>query len=54
MKIKKMLGHKTQWCTYTTTSSQNDELGQNFVSGHNLLEQTFLNACATCELFDGP
>ena len=22
MKIKKMLGHKTQWCTYTTTSSQ--------------------------------
>ena len=22
MKIKKMLGHKTQWCTYTVTSSQ--------------------------------
>ena len=22
IKIKKMLGHKTQWCTYTTTSSQ--------------------------------
>ena len=22
MKIKKMLGHKTQWCTYTTTFSQ--------------------------------
>ena len=31
-----------------------DELGQNFVSGHNLLEQTFLKAYATCELFDGP
>ena len=31
-----------------------DELGQNFVSGHNLLEQTFLKACTTCELFDGP
>ena len=31
-----------------------DELGQNFFSGHNLLEQTFLKACATCELFDGP
>ena len=31
-----------------------DELGQNFVSGHNLLEQTFLKTCATCELFDGP
>ena len=31
-----------------------DELGKNFVSGHNLLEHTFLKACATCELFDGP
>ena len=33
---------------------KNDELGQNFVSGHNLLEQTLLNTCATYELFDGP
>ena len=33
---------------------KNDELGQNFVSGHNLLEQTLLNACATCELFYSP
>ena len=24
-----------------------DELGQNFVSGHNLLEQTLLYTCAT-------
>ena len=31
-----------------------DELGQNFVSGHNLLEQTILTACATCVLFNGP
>ena len=22
MKVKKMLGHKTLWCTYTTTSSE--------------------------------
>ena len=29
-----------------------DELGQNFVFGHNLLEQTFLKACATCVLSD--
>ena len=29
MKIKKMLGHKTLWCKYTTTSSrERDELGQ--------------------------
>ena len=33
---------------------KNDELGQNCVSCHNLLEQTLLNTCATCELFDGP
>ena len=31
-----------------------DELGQNFISGHSLLEQTILKACATCVLFDGP
>ena len=31
-----------------------DEQGRNFVSGHNLLEQTLLNTCATCVLFDGP
>ena len=31
MKIKKMLGHKTQRCTYTATSSrERDELGQEF------------------------
>ena len=30
-----------------------DELGQNFVTGHNLLEQTIMKVCATCVLFDG-
>ena len=31
MKIKKMLGHKTLWCKYTTTSSrERDELSQEF------------------------
>ena len=30
-----------------------DELGQNFVSGYKLLEQTLLNTCATCIYFDG-
>ena len=54
MKIKKMLGHKTQWCTYMQLLHKNDELGQNFVSSHNFLEQSLLNACATCELLDGP
>ena len=31
-----------------------DELGQNFVFGHNLLKQTILKACATCVHFDDP
>ena len=30
-----------------------DELGQNFVSGHNLLKKTIFKACATYEPFDG-
>ena len=33
---------------------KNDELGQNFVSGYKLLEQTLFNTCTTCVLFDGP
>ena len=31
---------------------KNDELRQNCVSNHNLLEHTLLNTCATCEHFD--
>ena len=31
-----------------------DDLGQNFVFGYKLLEQTLLNTCATCVHFDGP
>ena len=54
MKIKKMLGHKTQRCTYTATSSQEWwTRAKNFVSGYKLLEQSFLNACATCPFVDG-
>ena len=41
MKIKKMLGHKTLWCTNTTTFSQEWWTRANSVSSHNLLEQTF-------------
>ena len=42
--------HKTQQLLH-----KNDELGQNCVSGHKLLEQqTLLNTCATCVHFDGP
>ena len=55
IKIKKMLVHKTLRCTYTATSSiGRDELGQNFVFGHNLHEQSLLKACATCEHFEVP
>ena len=31
-----------------------NELGQNFVSSHNLLKQTILKACATLVHFDDP
>ena len=36
------------------SSFRRDELGQNFVSGHNLLEQTILKTWATCVLFLQP
>ena len=54
MKIKKMLGYKTLQCTNITTSSHERWTWANSISGHNLLEQTLLNTCATCEHFDGP
>ena len=54
MKIKNMLGHKTLRCTNTATSTQERWTRANSVSGHNLLEQTLLNTCATCVLFDNP
>ena len=53
MKIKKMLGYKTLRCTNTATSTQERWIMANFVSSHNLLEQTLLNTCVTCVHFDG-
>ena len=52
MKIKKMLGHNTLWCKYTTTSSRERWTRSRTVFGHNLLEQSLFNACATCVPFD--
>ena len=54
MKIKKMLGHKILRCTNIATSSQEWWTRANSIPDHNLLEQTLLNTCATCELFNGP
>ena len=42
------------WSQTQQLLHQNDELGQNCVSGHKLLKQTLLNTCATCVLLDGP
>ena len=53
MKIKKMLGHKTLRCKYTTTSPRKRWTRSKTVSGHNFLEQSLLNACANCVPFDG-
>ena len=52
MKIMKLLGYKTLWCTNTATFSQERWTRANSVFGHNLLEQTLLNSCATCVHFD--
>ena len=54
MKIKKLLRFKTLQCTNIVASSQERWIRANSVSGHNLLEQTLLNTCATCVAFDGP
>ena len=53
MKIEKLLGYKTLWCINTAASSQERWTRANSVSDHNLLEQTLLNTCATCVIFDG-
>ena len=53
MKIKKMLDHKTCNAHMQQLLQKNYELGQNFVSGYKLLEQTLLNTYATCIHFDG-
>ena len=70
LQLKKVVGYKVlqfihdenqedAWsqnprCTNITTSSHEWWTRANSVSGHNLLEQTLLNTCATCEHFDGP
>ena len=54
IKIEKLLSYKTLRYTNTATSSQERWTKANSVFGHNLLEQTLLNTCATCVTFDGP
>ena len=54
MKIEKLLGYKTLRCTNIAASSQERWTRENFVSGHNLHEQTLLNTCATYVTFDSP
>ena len=41
MKIMKLLGHKTLWCTNTAASLRERWIRANFVFGHNLREQNF-------------
>ena len=54
MKIEKLIDYKTLRCTNTAASSQERWTRENFVSDHNLLEQTLLNTCTNCVTFDGP
>ena len=52
VKITKLLGHKTLWCTNTVASSQERWIRANSVSGHNLLEQNFAQyLCNFCYLW---
>ena len=52
MKIKKLLGHKTLWCTNTVTSSRYRWTRTNFVSSHNLHKQIFApHLCNLCHLW---
>ena len=54
MKIKKMLGYKTLWCKYTTTSSrERDELGQEPCLRSQFAWKSLLNTYATCVQFYG-
>ena len=41
MKITKLLSHKTQWRTNAAASLKEKWIRENFVFGHNLLEQNF-------------
>ena len=54
IKIEKFLGYKTLRCTNTAASSQESWIRANSISGHNLLEQTLFNTCATYVTFDSP
>ena len=54
MKIEKLFGYKTLWCTSTAAFSQERWTWANSVSSHNLLEQTLLNICTICSTFDSP
>ena len=53
MKIEKLLSYETLRCTSTAASSQERWTRENSVFGHNLLQQTLLNTCATCVHFNG-
>ena len=39
---------------HVTECGKGEKAKKELRSGHNLLEQSFLNACATCEPLDGP
>ena len=54
MKSRKYLVTKPYGAHIQQLLHKNDELEQNCVTGHNLLEQTLLITYATCELFDDP
>ena len=54
LKIKKLIGHKTLWCTNIAAFLRKRRIRANSVSGHNLHEQDFALHLCNYATFDGP
>ena len=54
MKIKKLLSHKTLWCTNITAFSRKRWTRANSISGHNLHEQDSASHLCNCTIFWRP
>ena len=54
MKIKKLLYHKTLWCTNIVASSRERWTRANSVFGHNLHEQDFTSHLCNFATFNSP
>ena len=54
LKIKKLIGHKTLWCTNIAAFLRKRRIRANSVSGHNLHEQDFALHLCNYATYDDP